>query len=84
MVSFKLAECARLPLEPCTVKPNVPTAAEGAAPKTTDWFPPAVTLNGLAGFDVTPAGTPAKLICTLPLKPFVPVTEMVTGALVAP
>jgi hypothetical protein len=41
-------------------------------------------LNGLAGFDVTPAGTPAKLICTLPLNPFVPVTEMVTGALVAP
>jgi hypothetical protein len=47
-------------------------------------FWPALMENGPAGFVITPVGTPESAICTLPEKPFRPVTESVTGALEFP
>jgi hypothetical protein len=39
--------------------------------------------NGVEGFEITPLGTPVNVIWTVPMKPFWPETETVTGALVA-
>ena len=44
------------PLVPCTEIVKFPVVALAEAPKTTGVLAPAVTLKGLAGFEVTPAG----------------------------
>jgi hypothetical protein len=63
---------------------NCPAALEESAPNKTfaDW--PAATENTALGFDVTPAGTPDRVTCTLPVNPFCEVIEIATGALVVP
>jgi hypothetical protein len=60
-----------------------PVAALGAAPKTIVELAPEAMLNGLEGFEITPLGTPVNVTWTVPVKPFWPETETVTGALVA-
>jgi hypothetical protein len=45
---------------------------------------PAATLKGLAGLEVTPAGSPFSATWTEPLKPFTGFTETSTAGLVAP
>jgi len=45
---------------------------------------PAATVNGLEGFEVTPAGSALRVICTEPVKPFKEFTERLIAALVAP
>jgi len=58
--------------------------ALAAAPNTTEVLVPAATPKGLAGFDVTPLGSPLRAICTVPLNPFAPLIETLMGVLVAP
>jgi hypothetical protein len=63
---------------------NCPVVAFDEAPKITEVICPAITKKGLAGLLVTPAGTPVRVICTLPENPFSALTETVTGALALP
>src|SRR5216683_3060866 len=69
---------------PCTVTLKFPVGALTAAPKTTGALVFAGTVKGLAGFDSTPAGKPPSVICTTPLKPFCPFTEILSAEVVAP
>src|SRR5690242_21354235 len=54
------------------------------------WRPPISTLfpyttlfrSGLAGFDVTPAGNPLSVTCTLPVNPLLGLIETFTAELV--
>ena len=61
-----------------------PVAALDEAPKTTDALAPAATLNGLVGFEITPAGSPLKITCTLPVNPLFGLTETLTAELAPP
>ena len=45
---------------------------------------PTLTMKGLAGFAVTPAGRPAIETCTCPEKPFFGATLTLTALLVLP
>ena len=63
---------------------NCPVAAVGDAPIITETARPVLTEKGLAGLLVTPDGTPESVTCTLPVKPFNPVTVMLTGELELP
>ena len=61
-----------------------PVPAFAAAPKTTETLAPAAIANGLAGFEVIPAGSVPSETCTVPLKPFSGATLNWIGELVAP
>ena len=69
---------------PCTEIVKFPSAALVEAPIITEVLAPAATLKGLAGLDVTPAGSAMSDTCTEPVKPFVGLTETLTAGLVAP
>src|ERR1700676_817872 len=85
IIKERLAECDKLPLLPCAITVKLPVAAVEEAPKITGVpAAPAAMLKGLAGFEVTPAGTPERLTCTVPINPFSGFTETVTAELVAP
>ena len=71
-------------MTPCAEIVKLPVAAFAATPKTTETLAPAAMLNGLAGFDVTPAGRALSVTCTLPVKPLMGVTEKLTAELAAP
>ena len=74
----------RFPLTACAETVKVPARADASAPKSSEAFAPELTLNGLAGLDVTPAGRPLSVICTEPEKPLEPTMPSATGALVPP
>jgi hypothetical protein len=84
MVKEKGAEWERVPLVACAEIVNCPVVASGDAPRIIEAACPELTENGLAGLLVTPAGTPERVTCTLPEKPFKPVTVTLTGALELP
>src|ERR1700675_3096896 len=79
-----VAEWDTEPLLPCAVIVKFPVAALDAAPKTRAVLVPDAMLNGLAGFETTPLGTPASVTWIVPVKSFWPATETVIGALVPP
>lgn len=61
-----------------------PVAVFGAADKSTGMLEPAATLNGLKGFEMTPAGKPLRVTWTEPVKPLSGFTDNVIAELVAP
>jgi hypothetical protein len=63
---------------------KVPGVAVAATENSTEVLAPALTLNGLTGLEMTPAGKPVRVIWTVPLKPLSGLTDKVTGELVAP
>ena len=69
---------------PCTETVKFPVVAFAEAPKTTGVFAPAVTLKGLAGFEVTPAGSALSVTWTAPEKPLTGFMETLTAGLAAP
>ena len=69
---------------PCTAIEKFPVAAVAEAPRTTEVLAFAVTLKGLAGLDVTPAGRAPSTTWTDPLKPLMGFTVTLTAGLVAP
>jgi hypothetical protein len=79
-----LAECERDPLVPDATIAAFPVEALASAEKRTDVLDPAATLKGLDGLETTPAGKPARVTWTVPLKPLVGLTERLTAGLVAP
>ena len=83
-MSVRVAEWDSEPLLAWAVIMKLPVAALVEAPKTKTAFAPDVMLNGLAGFDATPFGRPARVTWTAPVKPFWPATETVSGGPVAP
>jgi hypothetical protein len=58
---------------------ELPTEVFVAAPKSIEVFAPVATENGLGGLVVTPVGRFAKVIWTELAKPFLALTEIVTG-----
>jgi hypothetical protein len=84
MVKERGAECEIEPLVACADIANCPVAAFGDAPMITETVCPVLMEKGLGGLLVTPAGTPESVTCTLPEKPFTPVTLALTGALELP
>ena len=84
IVKERGAEWERVPLVACADIVNCPVAAFGDAPIITEAASPELTENGLAGLLVTPAGTPERVTCTLPEKPFKPFTATLTGTLELP
>src|SRR5713101_3830636 len=82
--SARFAVCDSAPLVACAVIVKLPVGAFAAAPNTTAVLVPDATLKGLAGFEVTPLGSPPSVICTVPLNPFEGLTETFTAPLVAP
>src|SRR5260370_4403490 len=83
-MSVRVAEWDSEPLLAWAVIMKLPVAALVEAPKTKTAFAPDVMLNGLAGFDATPFGRPARVTWPAPVKPFWPATETVSGGPVAP
>jgi hypothetical protein len=77
-------EWLSVPLVPVAVTVTFPVLVVLDAENKTDALAPAATLNGLAGFDVTPVGKPESATCTLPEKPFNAVTERLIAELVVP
>src|SRR5580700_10137035 len=63
---------------------EVPIEALAAAENRIGVFEPAATLNGLEGFETTPAGKPVKVTWTEPVKPLSGLTDRLTEELVAP
>jgi hypothetical protein len=55
-----------------------------AAPNTTGTVCPLLAEKGLTGLLTIPSGSPDRATTTVPEKPFIAVTENVTGALAAP
>ena len=84
MVKENGAEWESKPLVAWADIVNCPVAAFGDAPIITETACPVPTENGLAGLLITPAGAPESVTCTLPEKPFNPVTVTLTGALELP
>jgi hypothetical protein len=76
--------CASAPLVARKVTAALPVFAVVEAEKFTCWLASAATEKGEAGDDVTPGGSPSTEILTEPVKPFWPVTETVTSALIPP
>jgi hypothetical protein len=63
---------------------KLPVTVFNAAPKTTETLAPAAMLNGLAGFDVTPGGSPLSVTSTLPVNPLLGWTDKFTAELASP
>jgi hypothetical protein len=61
-----------------------PVAAFAVAPKIIEVLAPAATLNGLGGFELTPAGSVPKVTCTVPVNPLLGFTETLRAELVPP
>ena len=61
-----------------------PVDALAAAENSTGVLAAALTVKGLAGFDVTPAGKPLSVTCTVPANPLLGVTDRFTAGLVTP
>lgn len=80
----RLAGCESDPLTPVAIVVKVPVAAVAAAENNTEVLAPALTLNGLRGLEMTPAGKSVRVIWTVPLKPLSELTDKMTGELVAP
>jgi hypothetical protein len=72
------------PLVPLKAIAALPAAADAEAEKVTCWLAPGLTEKGEAGEEETFCGSPWIETLTEPVKPFWPVTETVTGVLVAP
>jgi hypothetical protein len=83
-VRVRFVEWDKLPLVPCAETVKFPVAALEAAPNRTEVLAPAATVKGLVGLDVTPEGSAPKVTCTLPVKPFSGLTEILTAELAAP
>lgn len=83
-VKDRLCECDSDPLVPCAEIVKFPVVALDEAPKTTDVLASATMLNGLAGFEATPAGSPLRETCTFPVNPLLGFTETLTAELVPP
>lgn len=84
IVRLKLCECDKAPLVPCVEIVKLPVAALDEAPKTTDALASAAMLNGLAGFETTPEGSPLRVTCTFPVNPLLGFTEILTAELLPP
>ena len=84
MVRLNGMEWLRFPLVPCTVSATVP--ADELAGTTSETCAEAFALidREQDGEQVVPEGNPPIVTETIPEKPFVPVIETVTGALVVP
>jgi hypothetical protein len=79
-----VAECDKAPLVPPAVIVKLPVAAPAVAVNITEALPPALRENGLAGFALTPVGTPSNDTCTVPLNPFLAATLILIPALDVP
>jgi len=63
---------------------NDPVGAFAATPKTTAVLAPAATVKGLAGFEVTPAGSALSVTWTAFAKPLTGFMEILTAELAEP
>ena len=84
MVRARFAECERAPLVPWVEIVEFPVEALAAAEKRIGALAPAAMLKGVGGLATTPAGKPARVIWTEPVKPLSGLTERLTAELVVP
>jgi hypothetical protein len=84
MVRARFAGCESEPLLPVAIIVEFPVGAFTAAENRSGALEPADTVKGLTGFEMTPAGKPARVTRTEPVKPLRGLTDNIIAGLVAP